>query len=753
MSSLPQLKALAIQYHQKGNYKQAEHIYKEILIINTDDVDVLYLYGLLLSQTNRYTLAIPLLLKAVEENPVNKEVLKNIYTAMIDAYIKLNLFNEAIIICHKLLEIEQNAEYNCIIAELFEQINDIDNAFVHYKQCIAIESEHEVANINIAKLYLKIQKQDEALKYFQKANSINSNNFEVCYNLGLINYNLKNYNKAISYFEKSVLINNSSAEAFSWLANAYYCVNQVDLAFQAAQIALKLDKKIAEYIIINNNLRYKLFLKNQQDKFINLKCDVGEYKFAIIYFWDGEFDEIEYSKFVAIFNQYDKDKYKIISANCLNSNIIQQLQDEFTHICFVEQGDKVLQSSLSVFSDYISQTSAEIFYTDEDIYDNKSNYIEPYFKTEFAPLLLLSHNYMNAFLCLKINNNSIYHLENISALSQQSLYLLILNLANSVDLDKIKRIPEVLYHRSLNNYVSLQSTSNVDVVKTYLAADKNAETTQYKTSYNKVKFEFVDNIKVSIIIPFMNKIENLKNLINDIKNKTSYKNYEIIIVKKGNALVLDDISVKIVDVAQNFNTSDMYNQAIKISKGDYLVFLNNNTQIVNSDWLESLLRIASQKNIGVVSGKTLYHNDKVQHSGMVKSANNNIFYANRLLSVDDGGYKEFNCLMREYSILTGAFIMISKAKLQLLNNFDHKFGVKNNMIDLCLKAINEGYYNVFIPDSQIYYKESEFNDEFAEEISSKNYSQLVDKWAVFFSNNDKFYNPNFSEYSCFQPSI
>lgn len=269
----------------------------------------------------------------------------------------------------------------------------------------------------------------------------------------------------------------------------------------------------------------------------------------------------------------------------------------------------------------------------------------------------------------------------------------------------------------------------------------------------RVKYIDKNNSLVSIIIPSKDNYQILCTCIESIKKCTSYKNYEIIVIDNGSN---DDSRNKYGQLCKEnnciyyyekmeFNFSKMCNLGSKIANGDYLLFLNDDIEVLEKDWLEILLGHASVKHIGAVGAKLLYPNSNtIQHIGIT---NLRIGPSHSLIGFDDRTIYYYGRNRMDYNFIavTGACLMVEKRKFEEVNGFDEKLSVAYNDVDICFKLIEKGYYNVVRNDVILYHHESisRGNDDASEEKKVR----LLKERKLLFDNHKKYkgYDPYYSE--------
>jgi len=411
---------------------------------------------------------------------------------------------------------------------------------------------------------------------------------------------------------------------------------------------------------------------------------------------------------------------------------------------------------------------ADMIYSDEDKIDTKGKLSDPYFKPDWSPDLFLSNMYTCHF--------GVYRreiLEEIKGFRKgfegSQDYDLVLRFTEKTN--KIYHIPKVLYHwRKLPN-----STAAIYEVKGY--ADLNARKAledalkrrgikgkilpgMFPSSF-RIKREIIGNPKVSIIIPTKDKVNVLKKCIESIKNKTNYKYYEIIIVDnnskdKRTINYLKNISysnIKVLKYEKPFNFSAINNFAVRNSNSEYLLFLNNDTEVISDEWLSSMLEHAQRKEVGAVGCKLLYTDNRIQHAGVILGIKGNgevgvAGHSHRGISNIDKGYFGRPHIIHNLSCVTAACMMMRRDVFEKVGGFDENLAVAFNDVDLCLKVREKGYLIVYTPYSVLYHYESlsrgyentpEKQKRFLKEIK-----YIRKKWSKVIDQGDPYYNPNLS---------
>lgn len=295
--------------------------------------------------------------------------------------------------------------------------------------------------------------------------------------------------------------------------------------------------------------------------------------------------------------------------------------------------------------------------------------------------------------------------------------------------------------------LALIKKSNSDNIKDIYHISKPLYKSNRKLIPKKRVLKNIDS-KISIIIPSKDNYYILKRCIDSIRNKSSYKNYEIIVVDNGSAdpEKYKNLSDKYIYNKMDFNFSKMCNIGTDNADGEYLLFLNDDTEVITENWLEILAGYACENYTGAVGAKLYYPNsDIIQHCGVININAGPVHY---LLGMSDSNdiYFGRNRFSYNVSAVTAACLMIQKCKF---NRFDEDFKVGYNDVDLCLGLIEKGYYNVIVNDVKLYHYESLSRGD--DRLNAQKLKRLaLEKEKLYnkhrkFCCNDMFYNVNLSK--------
>ena len=449
-------------------------------------------------------------------------------------------------------------------------------------------------------------------------------------------------------------------------------------------------------------------------------------------------------------------------SKCMNS-AIDVASGEF--VGFLDNDDTLDKDALYyVVKELNNNKKLDFIYSDEDKIDEEGRYSEPHFKPDYSPDTLLSLNYIcHLAIVRKSIGDKINWFD--SACDGAQDYDLFLRLSEVTD--SIHHIPKILYHwrRSETSTASSEGHKDYSLTAGKKALEKAFERRKIKatveiddkSSHYRVRYLYDKEPKISIVIPSKDHKDILEKCIASIYEKTNYKNYEVIIVDNNTSELdaleyLDMINSKydnleVIKDPSEFNFSRINNDAIKTLKTDYVVLLNNDTEIITPDWLSIMVGYAMQDHIGTVGVKLLYPDNTVQHAGVILGLGGIASHAYLTEDRDTVGYYGRLRVPYNYSANTAACLMISKKKYDEVGGLNEDLKVAFNDIDFNIKLLVKGYYNVFLPQVELYHYESKSrgSDKKGEkkERFLKETKYMNEKWASILYN-DKYYNKNLS---------
>lgn len=275
----------------------------------------------------------------------------------------------------------------------------------------------------------------------------------------------------------------------------------------------------------------------------------------------------------------------------------------------------------------------------------------------------------------------------------------------------------------------------------------------------KIRYQITGSPAISVIIANKDHVGDLKRCINSILEKSTYENYEIIVVENNSQEketfdyyreLQENQRIKVIFFEGAFNYSAVNNLGAAKAEGEYLLFLNNDTQVITVNWMEELLMYAQRSDVGAVGAKLYYGNKTIQHAGVVlglgahRTAGHSHYGQHR----DNLGYMGRLCYAQNVSAVTGACLMVKRALFEEVEGLDTSFAISLNDVDFCLKLRQKGYLNVFTPFAELYHFESisrGLDDQGKKALRYNQESERFrEKWKDMLTAGDPYYNPNFS---------
>ena len=469
-----------------------------------------------------------------------------------------------------------------------------------------------------------------------------------------------------------------------------------------------------------------------------------------------------------IYKKDERIKYKFIGENkgiAGNTNeALSLVTGDF--VALLDHDDLLPLFSLYEIVKCINENpDVEFIYTDEDKFEKLGGKrYDPYFKSDFAPDTLRANNFICHFSVFKkelMDKLGGFRSEYDGAQDYDIL------LRMSEETNKIVHIPKILYHWRVH---ALSTAKAGGTAKPYayeagikaiqdhinrLGLKGTVEQGNTLGTY-KINYEVIGNPKVSIIIPNKDYINTLKVCLNSLKKLTTYENYEIIVVENNSEesetfdyykKIDGKDKIKVVYFSEKeFNYSKIINFGVKNSTGDYIIQLNNDTELMTPNWIQEMLGFAQREDVGAVGVELFYPDNTIQHAGIIIGIGGVAGHVFKNLPKGIHGYFSKDAMIQNLSAVTAACIMTPKSIYDDVDYMDEKFKVAFNDVDFCLKIREKGKLIVYNPFVQFKHYESKsrgFEDtpekkaRFQAEID-----RFHDKWQSVLDKGDPYYNIN-----------
>lgn len=403
----------------------------------------------------------------------------------------------------------------------------------------------------------------------------------------------------------------------------------------------------------------------------------------------------------------------------------------------------------------------EVLYSDEDkVSTDLSEHFQPHMKPDFNKDLLRSNNYVtHFFVAAKRLLDRVGGFD--AAYDGAQDYDLILRCTEQAD--GIAHIPRILYHWRVHKASTADNPASkmyaFDAGKRAIEAHlkrcgESGEVSHTKDlGFYRVRYRVQGNPLVSIIIPNKDQIETLDQCLKSVE-KSTYKNYEIIIVENNSEKdetfayyqKIQSDKVKVIYWPDEFNYSAINNFGVRHAKGDYLLLLNNDVEVITPEWIEEMLANCQRKDVGVVGAKLYYPDDTIQHAGIVIG----IGGVAGAVFVDMPriytGYLHKASIQQDLSAVTAACMMVKRSLYEELGGLEEKLKVAFNDVDFCLRVRDRGYLVVYNPNVELYHYESKTRGAEDSKQKVRRFSSEIEymrsHWLQLLKNGDPMYNPN-----------
>lgn len=438
------------------------------------------------------------------------------------------------------------------------------------------------------------------------------------------------------------------------------------------------------------------------------------------------------------------------------------------YILLLDNDDVFDINAMYEFAQVAESKDADIIYSDHDIIDENDIRLNPMFKPNWSPDLMRCQMYVGHLLGFK---KSLF--DEVGGFRTEfngsQDYDLFLRMSEKTS--KIEHIQKVLYSwRALPSstaanpdskpyaQIAGQKAIQEHVDRIYGEGKAIVEETENFYVYD-VRYPMEQKPKVSVIIPTKDHVDLLKQLVDSILEITNYPDYELVILNNNSEqdesyryferITKEYSNIFVHNVFMEFNWSYLNNYGMQVSNGEVYIFLNNDTKVITSDWMERLVENAIREDVGVVGPLLLYEDDTIQHAGVVVGMNGWADHVFKEMSpVHYGAPYVSPMVTRNVLAVTGACMVISKATIEKIGAFNDDFIICGSDVEICLRAHANGLMNIYTPFVKLYHFESKSRDSYIPEcdfiMSERCYAPYRGK--------DPFYNSQLDYYSC-QPKV
>ena len=422
---------------------------------------------------------------------------------------------------------------------------------------------------------------------------------------------------------------------------------------------------------------------------------------------------------------------------------------------FLSQDDQLSCDALYEIVSTLNQTALQhtepdLIYSDEDCLDMAAVRGDPSLKPRWSPDLLLSFNYIGQFAVYRKGIlNAIGGLREGFDTGQAHD----LNLRFTEQTSRIVHIPRILYHRrkypvscpDSSRAMPCVNDAGLDVLRDAMSRRHIDGTVEpaYSNGSCRLRRTILGSPRVTIIIPTRDSLDLLVQCLDSIEALTGYPDYEILIVDNGSTsaetlLFLEQTRHRVLRDEGDFNYSRLSNFAAREASGEYLLLLNNDTEVISPDWISAMVEQAQRPEVGAVGAKLIYPDYKLQHAGIVLGMPRLVSHIHRFASPDSTGYINPANVIRDCGAVTGACMMIRRELYNSMGGLNEDLRIAFNDVDLCLRLREKGHLVVFTPFAILYHHESATRAPGWDEAEA---SYMLSRWPWDFLS-DPYSSPN-----------
>ncbi|HDR8857321.1 glycosyltransferase [Burkholderia territorii] len=448
-----------------------------------------------------------------------------------------------------------------------------------------------------------------------------------------------------------------------------------------------------------------------------------------------------------------------------SNSALEIVRGEF--VALMDHDDAMPAHALYMIASEINaHPDADLIYTDEDKVDENDRRHDPHFKTDWNRELFYSQNFVAHLGVYRTSIARAIGGFRVGFEGSQD-YDFVLRFLPHTQENRIRHIPRVLYHWRIFPGVTSFSTDNPDksvstarraLIEYFREVEPTSEVQPIERfpGWWRIKRMLPEKPpRVSLIVPTRDRLDVLRVAVNGFLHETDYPDFEVIIVDNDSerpetleyfSEISRDPRVRILRVSGPFNFSELNNRAVEISTGSILGFMNNDIQVIHSDWLAEMVSQISQRNVGAVGAKLIYANEHIQHAGVVLGIYGVAAHGHRHFPRDTVGYFGRPMLVQNVSAVTAACMLVRREAFDRAGGYDEvNLTVGYNDVDLCLKIREAGYDIVYTPFAELYHLESVSRGENLSaaqiERDAKERAYMRSRWSQVIDH-DPFYNPN-----------
>lgn len=418
-------------------------------------------------------------------------------------------------------------------------------------------------------------------------------------------------------------------------------------------------------------------------------------------------------------------------------------------IVFVRSGDTLAPNALFEIAK-AARDGHDVIYSDEDsLIGGRRG--EPLFKPQWSPDTFRSFDFVSGFFAMRKTM-----LDSMGKPRQDSAWLYDLLLRAHEAGASFWRIPKILVHRVASDD---GIEPRLNALGDHLArCGVAAEVAAGPLGTHRIRYELPSNPLVSILIPTHNQAEDLTRCVESILHKSTYANFEIVLMENHSDLsvmqpVYDELCldprVRVETWTKPFNYSEINNDAAVLARGEFLLFLNNDVEIISPEWLEEMLGQFVWQEVAAVGAKLLYPDGTIQHAGIIVGLGGVAGHSHKHFPGDSPGHHARLRTVQNLSGATAACLMVRRSVFEEVGGFDVGYPIAFNDVDLCLRIREAGHLIVWTPYAELIHFESKTRGpEDSQEKQARSRAEIFrfkSRWRAVLAAGDPYYNPNLTQ--------
>jgi GT2 family glycosyltransferase len=426
-------------------------------------------------------------------------------------------------------------------------------------------------------------------------------------------------------------------------------------------------------------------------------------------------------------------------------------------VCFVDHDDVIASNAIERCLE-ILYADFDAVYSDSDKIDENGIHTEPFHKPDWSPEYFRGVMYVGHLLCVR---RSLAQAINGFRSQFDGVQDFDFFLRFSERTGRIAHIPEILYFwRKAIGSVAAEGNAKGDLGRLQcravqeqldrLGLKSTAQSTEYSHRVRIVPNRRTSEPKVSIIIPTRDGADLLQTCLYSVFSRTGYANFEVVCVDNE---TIDPVALDLLRTAPvkrvlfpgKFNFSRANNIGVEYAEGKFLVFMNNDIEVLTSDWIEEFLYFVEQSDVGAVGGLLMFPDTTVQHAGVILGCRGTGDHVWRGLPSGSDGYAGSLSCAREVSAVTAACMMVPRVLYEEIGGFSEHYFTHYQDLDLCLKVRAKGKRIIYTPNAKFTHHESASRGRYYDLVDR---ALLLDSWEPLIKKGDPYYNPHFNVQAC-----